>query len=162
MVAWDGWIDVTSRKTCVTFYRRPSGTVCFRQVSCPENNGETDKSSWILIATFLLKLSSQWVKYALACVYINLPHKSWQRKIVEKKGKAQFKRQSFHVLNLRPIQVDPNDISSRLIQTSNLISRTWFIFTMFNGPECFKQVTINFSNLCISLGTWEVRRLNWA
>ena len=89
-------------------------------------------------------------------------HPSWQRKIVEKKGKAQFKRQSFHVLNLRPIQVDPNDISSRLIQTSNLISRTWFLFTMFNGPECFKQVTINFSNLCISLGTWEVRRLNWA
>ena len=76
MVTWDGWIDVTSCKTCVTFYRRPSGTVCFRQVSRPENNGEADKSSWILIATFLLKPSSQWVKYALACAYIDLPQKS--------------------------------------------------------------------------------------
>ena len=27
----------------------------------------------IRIVTFLLKLSSQWVKYALACVYIDLP-----------------------------------------------------------------------------------------
>ena len=26
-------IDVTSRKTRVTFYRRPSATVCFRRVS---------------------------------------------------------------------------------------------------------------------------------
>ena len=62
-----------SRKTRVTFHRRPSGTVCFRQVPCREDNGETDKSSCILIVTFLLKLSSQWVKYALACVYIDLP-----------------------------------------------------------------------------------------
>ena len=57
----------------MTFYRRPSGTVCFRRVSRREGNGETDKSSRILIVTFLLKLSSQWVKYALACVYIDLP-----------------------------------------------------------------------------------------
>ena len=64
--------SVTSRKTRVTFYRRPSGTVCFRRVSRREDNGETDKSSCILIVTFLLKLSSQWVKYALACVYIDL------------------------------------------------------------------------------------------
>ena len=66
-------IDVTSRKTRVTFYRRPSRTVCFRRVSRREDNGETVKSSCILIVTFLLKLSSQWVKYALACVYIDLP-----------------------------------------------------------------------------------------
>ena len=72
MVAWDGWIDVTSRKTRVTFYRRPSGTVCFRRVSRREDNGETDKSSCILIVTFLLKLSSQWVEYALGCVFIDL------------------------------------------------------------------------------------------
>ena len=72
-VAWDGQKDVTSRKTRVTFYRRPSGAVCFRRVSRREDNGETDKSSRILIVTFLLKLSSQWVKYALACVYIDLP-----------------------------------------------------------------------------------------
>ena len=57
----------------MTFYRRPSGTVCFRRFSRREDNGETDKSSCILIVTFLLKLSSQWVKYALACVYIDLP-----------------------------------------------------------------------------------------
>ena len=56
----------------MTFYRRPSGAVCFRRVSRREDNGETDKSSRILIVTFLLKLSSQWVKYALACVYIDL------------------------------------------------------------------------------------------
>ena len=57
----------------MTFYRRPSGTVCFRRVSRREDNGEIDKSSCILIVTFLLKLSSHWVKYVLACVYIDLP-----------------------------------------------------------------------------------------
>ena len=56
----------------MTFYRRPSGTVCFRRVSRREDNGETDKSSCIRIVAFLLKLSSQWVKYVLACVYIDL------------------------------------------------------------------------------------------
>ena len=62
-------MDVTSRKTRVTFYRR----VCFRRVSRREDNGETDKSSCILIVTFLQKLSSQWVEYALSCVYIDSP-----------------------------------------------------------------------------------------
>ena len=56
----------------MTFYRRPSGTVCFRRVSRREDNGETDKSSCIRIVAFLLKLSGQWVKYVLACVYIDL------------------------------------------------------------------------------------------
>ena len=56
----------------MTFYRRPSGMVNFRQVSRHEDNGETDKSSCIIIVTFLLKLSIQWVKYALGCVYIDL------------------------------------------------------------------------------------------
>ena len=50
-----------------------SGMLCFHHVSHREENGETDKSSCILIVTFLLKLSSQWVKYALACVCIDLP-----------------------------------------------------------------------------------------
>ena len=72
MVAWDSQIEVTSCKTCVPFYRCPSEMVCFRCVSRHEDNGETDKSSCILIVTFLLKLVSQWVKYALACVYIDL------------------------------------------------------------------------------------------
>ena len=57
----------------MTFYRRPSGTICFCPVPRREDNGETDNSSCIFIVTFLLKLSSQWVKYALACVYIDLP-----------------------------------------------------------------------------------------
>ena len=57
----------------MTFYCCPSGTVCFRQVSRCEDNGETDKSSCILIVTFLLKMSSQWVKYVLGCVNIDLP-----------------------------------------------------------------------------------------
>ena len=38
---------------------RPSGTVCFRRVYRSEDNGETDKSSCILIVTFRVKLSSQ-------------------------------------------------------------------------------------------------------
>ena len=66
-------MDVTSRETFVTFYRRPSGKVCFRRVSRCEDNSETGKSSCILIVTFLQKLSSQWVEYALDCVYIDSP-----------------------------------------------------------------------------------------
>ena len=66
-------MDVTSRKTRVTFYRRSSRTVCFRRVSRREDNGETDKSSCILIAPFLQKLSSQWVEYALDRFYIDSP-----------------------------------------------------------------------------------------
>ena len=54
-------------------YRCPSGTLRFRRVSRRKDNGETDNSSCICIDTFLLKRSSQWVKYALACVYIDLP-----------------------------------------------------------------------------------------
>ena len=57
----------------MTFYRRPSGTICFCPVPRREDNGETDNSSCIFIVTFLLKLSSQWVKYVLACVYVDLP-----------------------------------------------------------------------------------------
>ena len=34
---------------------------------------KTGKSSCVLIVTCLLKLSTQWVKYALACVYTDLP-----------------------------------------------------------------------------------------
>ena len=49
------------------------GRYAFRRVSRREDNGETDKSSCILIVTFRLILSSQWVKYALACAYIDLP-----------------------------------------------------------------------------------------
>ena len=69
----------------MTFYRPPAGTVCFRRVARREDNGETDKSSYILIVFFLLKLSSQWVKYPLACVYIDLPIREM---ITEKKRKC--------------------------------------------------------------------------
>ena len=37
----------------MTFYRCHSGTVCFRQVSRRADNGETNKSSCVLIVTFL-------------------------------------------------------------------------------------------------------------
>ena len=57
----------------MTFYRRLSGTVCFRRVSRREDNGETGKNSCLLIVTCPLKLSTQWVKYALGCVYTDLP-----------------------------------------------------------------------------------------
>lgn len=46
----------------------------------------------------------------------------------------------------------------RLIQTSNLISRTQSIFTMFSGRKCL-QVKINLTNLYIMFSTWEARRL---
>ena len=36
-----------------------------------------------LIVTFLLKLSSQWVKYVLGCVYINLPIGEMKKKIAK-------------------------------------------------------------------------------
>ena len=59
------------------------GKVCFRQVSRCEDNGETDKSSCILIVTFLLKISSQWVKCVLGCVYIDFPTGEMKKKIVK-------------------------------------------------------------------------------
>ena len=52
IVAWDGWIDATSRKTRATFYCRPSWTVCFRRVSRREDNGETDKSLYVIYNYF--------------------------------------------------------------------------------------------------------------
>ena len=57
----------------MTFYRRLSGTVCFRRVSRREDKGETGKNSCLLIVTCPLKLSTQRVKYALGCVYTDLP-----------------------------------------------------------------------------------------
>ena len=67
----------------MTFYCRPSGTVCFHRVFLCEDNGETNKSSCILVVTFLLKLNSQWVKYALGCVYIDLPIREMKKQIVK-------------------------------------------------------------------------------
>ena len=115
----------------------------------------------------------------MACVYIDLPIGEMKKKAKmsefihnlargrmatacflpsvvrhgrEKKGKAQFKRSSFHVPNLIPVQVDPN--VSRLTQASNLkCSRTRFIFRMFNGLECFKQVKVNFTADFIAMYT---------
>ena len=64
----------------MTFYRRPSETVCFRRVSRREVKDETDKSSCVLIVTCLQKLSAQWVKYALGCVYTDLPISELKKK----------------------------------------------------------------------------------
>ena len=36
--------------------------------------------AYILIVTFLLKLSGQWVKYVLGCVYIDLPIDEMKKK----------------------------------------------------------------------------------
>ena len=71
-----------SRKIRVNFYCRPSGTVCFHQLSRCEDNGETDKNSCILIVSFLLKISSQWVNCVLGCVYIDFPTGEMKKKIV--------------------------------------------------------------------------------
>ena len=51
-------------------------------------NRETD-----IIVTFLLKLSSQWVKYALDCVYIDSP-------IGEMKKKTKIEKMSEFIHNL--------------------------------------------------------------
>ena len=85
-VSQDGWIDVTSRKTHVTFYRCPSGTVRFPQVSriVMKTKVKPIRVAYILIITFLLKLSSQWVKYALGCVYIDLPISEMKKKKIAK------------------------------------------------------------------------------
>ena len=65
----------------MTFYRRPSGTVCFRRVSPHEDNDETViRVQCTLIVTFLLKLSGQWVKYVFGCVYIDLPISEMKKK----------------------------------------------------------------------------------
>ena len=39
--------------------------------------------AYILVVTFLLQLSSQWVKYVLACVYIDLPIGEMKEKIAK-------------------------------------------------------------------------------
>ena len=74
----------------MTFYRRLSGTVCFRKVSRREDNGETGKSSCLLIVTCLHKLSTQWVKYALGCVYTYLPIGELKKKKTENVKTSEF------------------------------------------------------------------------
>ena len=74
----------------MTFYRRPSGTVCFRGVSRREDNGETGENSCVLIVSYLLKLSTQWVQYALGCVYIDLPIGELKKKRKDRKRQSSF------------------------------------------------------------------------
>ena len=52
----------------------------FSSGSRREDNGENYKSSCILTVAFLLKLRSQWVKYELACVYIDIPMGEMKKK----------------------------------------------------------------------------------
>ena len=83
----------------MTFYRRPSETVCFRRVSRREVKDETDKSSCVLIVTCLQKLSAQWVKYALGCVYTDLPISELKKK-KKRKRLSSFMRHNSAVWRL--------------------------------------------------------------
>ena len=47
-------------------------------------NGKTGKSSCLLIVNCPLKLSTQWVKYALGCVYTDLPIGELKKKNAKK------------------------------------------------------------------------------
>ena len=49
---------------------------------------KTGKSSRVLIVTCLLKLSNQWVKYALGCIYTDLPIGELKKK---RKRRSSFK-----------------------------------------------------------------------
>ena len=62
--------------------------------------------------------------------------------------KAQCKHRSFHVPNLIPVLVNPNDLNLMVDSDVelNIISKTQFIFTMLNGLKCL-QVKIDFSDL---------------
>ena len=82
----------------MTFYRRPSETVCFRRVSRREVKDETDKSSCVLIVTCLQKLSAQWVKYELGCVYTDLPISELKKK--KRKRLSSFMRHNSAVSRL--------------------------------------------------------------
>ena len=70
----------------VIFYCHLSGMICFRRVSHCEDNGETSKRLCILILlvfSCLLKLSAQWVKYALGSVYIDLSIGEMKKKMAK-------------------------------------------------------------------------------
>ena len=74
---------------------------------------------------------------------------------------AQCKHRSLHVPNLIPVLVNPNDLNLMVDPDVelNIISKTQFIFTMFNGLKCL-QVDINCSKLCIKFGTFETKLLH--
>ena len=70
----------------VTFYCCLSGRICFRRVLHCEDNSETSKRLCILILlvfSCLLKLSAQWVKYALGSVYIDLSIGEMKKKMAK-------------------------------------------------------------------------------
>ena len=140
----------------------------------------------VLIVTFLLKLSSQWVKDALACVYIDLPIGEMKKKVKmslsihnlissrphsdclfssffyqvssamaeencrkERKGPVQTLIFACTELNTyfgRPKWFEVDSGVELRVQSNSII----FTILMFNCLECFKQVKINFSNLCFS------------
>ena len=73
-------------------------------------------------------------------------------------SKAQFKRRSFHELNLIPIKVDPNDTS---LMVHSDVELCWSDSIHFHDVQWSKilQEKINFGNLCIRFGAWEFWRL---
>ena len=67
------------------------------------------------------------------------------------------KVRAFHVPNLIPIQVDPNDISSSVDSDVELKKfQTQLIFTMYNGLK-YLPVKRHYSSLCIRFGTRKVQ-----
>ena len=67
------------------------------------------------------------------------------------------KVRAFHVPNLIPIKVDPNDISSSVDSDVKLKKfQTQLIFTMYNGLKCW-PVKRDYSSLCIRFSTRKVQ-----
>ena len=73
-----------------------------------------------------------------------------------KSPKAKFCRQTFHVRNLIPIWVDPNDKVRQLIQTSNLINRTNFNFKR----PCSNVELLMYRIQFFQLTTWKDQHFN--
>ena len=63
---------------------------------------------------------------------------------------AQFKRRTFHLPNLIPVWVDPNDKVQQFIQTSNLINRTSYGRVQMSISSAFESV--KFDILVCNLG----------
>ena len=120
-----------------------------RQYSLP--NVETDTTSLEFSWKFLANtLHSFLLRCALLLPQCQATH-IWG-------SEAQFKRRSFHVLNLILIKVDPNDTS---LMFHSDVELCWSDSIHFHDVQWSKilQEKNNFGNLCIRFGAWEFRRL---